>query len=77
MYAYFLQYYFQMKFVVYFPDEKQVIACDPEDFSSSAVTSLDEMDKLNGSTVYGVCFYDGKPFTNAILMQVKAELRLV
>ena len=66
-----------MQFIVYFPDERQVIACDPDDFSSPDVTSLDDIDKLDGSIIVGVCFYDEKPYNNAILLQVKSKLRLI
>ena len=54
-------FHFQMKYVVYFPDEKQVVAVDPEDFVCPNFT-LKDLDELNGEMVYGVCYYDKEAY---------------
>lgn len=58
-----------MLYIIYFPEEKQVIACDPDDFSAPDV-NLADFDALEGKLVRGVCIYEEKPYTNAVLLQV-------
>ena len=59
-----------MKYIVYFPNEREVIVCDPLDFASDENLEPENLKNLEGTIVNGVCIYEETPFNNAVLLQV-------